>query len=90
VLAEVVLLAQHDLRAAPGEVARDADAVDAAADHEDVARVCAAPAQAVQIAHRFGTAQTMISSGNADGGDAAVVPAPSSSFLFVYVFLVSF
>jgi hypothetical protein len=35
---EVVLLAQHDLAAAAGEVAGDAGAVDAAADDADVAR----------------------------------------------------
>jgi len=35
---EVVALAQHDRGAATGEIARDAGAVDAAADHQHVAR----------------------------------------------------
>jgi cell division protein FtsB len=35
---EVVLLAQHHRQAAPGEIARDAGSVDAAAHHEHIAR----------------------------------------------------
>jgi len=36
VLREVVFLSQQDAQAAPGEIARDAGAIDAAADHEYV------------------------------------------------------
>ncbi len=48
---EVVLLAQHDVRAAPGQVARDAATVDAAADDEHVA-VMAAFAGSARCARR--------------------------------------
>jgi hypothetical protein len=37
VFAKVVLFAQHHRQAAPGGVARDAGAIDAAADHQHVA-----------------------------------------------------